>query len=95
LDKIDLAVGFMEDAQRPAAVRLAQAWRSSGKRVDLGLRAEKPKRFFGRVGKGGITEAVFLGPDDLASGMVRVKNLRDRTERQVALDQLTAPGLSA
>lgn len=88
-DKIDLAVGFMEDAQRPAAVRLALSWRSSGKKVDLGLRAEKPKRFFGRVGKGGITEAVFLGPDDLAAGTVRVKNLRDRTERQIALNDLS------
>lgn len=87
-DKIDLAVGFMEDAQRSAAVRIARSWRSSGKRVDLALRSEKPRHFFGRVGKGGITEAVFLGPDDLAAGMVRVKNLRDRTERQIALNDL-------
>lgn len=84
-DKIDLAVGFMEDVQRPAAVRMAQAWRSKGKRVDLALRPEKAKNFFGRVGKGGITEAIFIGPDDLASGTIRVKNLRDRTERQIPL----------
>jgi len=88
-DKIDLAVGFMEDAQRSAAVRIARSWRSAGKKVDLGLRSEKPRHFFGRVGKGGITEAVFLGPDDLASGMVRVKNLRDRTEKQISLDDLS------
>jgi len=87
-DRIDLAVGFMEDAQRPAAVRIALSWRSSGKKVDLALRAEKAKHFFGRVGKGGITEAVFLGPDDLTSGMVRVKNLRDRTEKQISLNDL-------
>jgi len=85
-DKIDLAVGFMEPAQYPTAVRIAQAGRGAGKKVDLGLRAEKPKHFFGRVGKGGITEAVFIGPDDIASGMVRVKNLRDRTEKQIALN---------
>ena len=94
-DKIDLAVGFMEDAQRPAAVRIAQAWRVSGKRVDLGLRAEKAKHFFGRVGKGGMTEAVFLGPDDVASGVFRVKNLRDRTEKQISLNNLNANPSSA
>jgi histidyl-tRNA synthetase len=89
-DKVDLAIGFMEEAQRPAAVRIAQAWRSSGKRVDLGLCAEKAKRFFGRVGKGGVMEAVFLGPDDITSGNVRVKNLRDRAERQLSLNDLCA-----
>lgn len=88
-DKIDLAIGFMEEAQRPAAVRLAQAWRKNGKMVDLALHPEKPKHFFARVGKGGITEAAYIGPDDLAAGAVRLKNLRDRAERQVALAGLT------
>jgi histidyl-tRNA synthetase len=93
-DQIDLAVGFMEEAQRPAAVRLAQAWRSAGKKVDLALRAEKAKHFFGRVGKGGIMEAVFLGPDDIASGTARVKNLSARSERQISLNDLKATSRS-
>ncbi|MDD5482382.1 MAG: histidine--tRNA ligase [Kiritimatiellae bacterium] len=84
-DRIDLAVGFMEEAQRPAAVRLARVWREEGRRADLALHCEKAKNFFGRVGKGGVTEAVFLGPDDLASGTARVKNLSGRTERQIPL----------
>ena len=84
-DRVDLAIGFMDDAQRSAAVRLALAWRAEGKQVDLGLHSEKPKHFFGRVGKGGVAQAVFLGPDDVAAGSARVKNLRDRTEMQVKL----------
>lgn len=87
-DKIDLAVGFMEEAQRPTAVRIAQSRRKTGQRVDLALHCEKARQFFGRVGKGGITEAVFLGPDDLASGTARVKNLLDRTEKQISLNDL-------
>jgi len=87
-EKIDLAVGFMEEAQRTAAVRIAQSWRTSGKRVDLALHYEKARQFFGRVGKGGIKEAVFLGPDDITSGVARVKNLCDRTERQISLHEL-------
>lgn len=88
-EKIDLAVGFMEEAQRPTAVRIAQSWRGSGKRVDLALHSEKAKHFFGRVGKGGIREALYIGPDDLSSGTVRVKNLCDRTERQISLNELS------
>lgn len=85
-EKIDLAVGFMEQAQRPSAARLAQAQRGSGKRVDLALHCEKARQFFARVGKGGITEAVFLGPDDIAEGVARVKNLSDRTEKRISLN---------
>lgn len=88
-ENIDLAVGFMEEAQRPAAVRIARSWRETGRRVDLALHCEKAKHFFGRVGKGGITQAVFLGPDDLASGSARIKNLVDRTEKQILLNDLT------
>jgi len=94
-DRIDLAVGFMEDAQRSTAVRLAQAWRANDKRVDLALRPEKAKSFFGRVGKGGVAEAAYIGPDDLASGALRVKNLRDRSEKRIALSELNAATLSS
>ena len=86
-DRIDLAVGFMEEAQRPAAAGLARSWRQSGKKVDLALHYESAKHFFGRVGKGGVTQAIFLGPDDLASGMARMKNLHDRAEIQLSLKE--------
>lgn len=88
-DKIDLAVGFMEEAQHSTAVRIAQAWRRTGKRVDLALHSEKARQFFGRVGRGGIVGAVFIGPDDLASGSARIKNLLDRTETQISLTDLS------
>jgi histidyl-tRNA synthetase len=54
--------------------------------VDLALHAEKPKGFFARVGKGGIKEAAYVGPDDVAAGRVRVKDLAARTERELPLD---------
>ena len=64
---------------------------AAGRKVDLALRAEKPKRFFGRVGRGNVAEAIFLGPDDVASGAARLKNLRDRSERKLLLLDPLAP----
>jgi histidyl-tRNA synthetase len=81
----DLAVGFMEPAQQHAAIRLAAALRREGREVDLALRPEKAKHFFARVAKGGFREAAYLGPDDVAGGSARIKNLSDRAERIVAL----------
>jgi len=85
---LDLAVGFMEDAQRSTAVAIAQALRRKGRNAETGLHAEKPKHFFARVGKGGVRQAVYLGPDDLARGTARVKNMEARTEKELPLARL-------
>jgi histidyl-tRNA synthetase len=77
-----LAVGFMQDEQHGAAIRYATACRSVGTSVDLAMSPEKARHFFARVGKGGFTEAAYIGPDDVISGKLRVKNLLAHTERE-------------
>ncbi len=84
----DLAVSFMEEAQRDTAIRVAKAMRAGGANVDLALHPEKPKHFFGRTGKAGFGRGIYIGPDDLAKGSIRVKNLADRTEQEIALQTL-------
>ena len=87
-ERVNMAIGFMEDGQRSMAVKLAQAMRRAGQSVETALHPEKPKHFFARVGKGRVLQAVFLGPDDLARGTARVKNLADRSETEISLAQL-------
>jgi histidyl-tRNA synthetase len=84
----DLAVSYMEDAQRDTAIRVAKALRDGGSNVELALHPEKPKHFFARTGKAGFRRGLYLGPDDLAKGSVRIKNLTDRTEQEVTLPSL-------
>jgi len=88
LPVVDLAIGFMQPEQQPLAVAVASAWRRKGKTVDLALSPEKPKPFFARVGKGGCREAVYIGPDDVAAGQLRIKDLASRTERSVTISTL-------
>ncbi|MDD5677713.1 MAG: histidine--tRNA ligase [Kiritimatiellae bacterium] len=83
--KLNCAVGYMEDIQQPVARQLVRALRRSGQSVDMALHAEKPKQFFGRVGKGEFKKAIYVGPDDVARGIVRIKNLDDRTEEEKSL----------
>ncbi len=87
----DYAVGFMTEDQRATAITIAQTLRRQGKKVDLGLHAEKPKNFFARAGKGGVAHALYIGPDDIARGTVRIKNLVDRTEVETPIVSLLAP----
>ncbi|MBI2440622.1 MAG: histidine--tRNA ligase [Lentisphaerae bacterium] len=86
--KLDYAIGYMDDSQRSAALRLAQAIRRTGQSVDVALHAEKPKQFFARAGKGAFQKAIYVGPDDVARGTVRIKNLDERTEEERSLTEL-------
>ncbi|MFO7536259.1 MAG: histidine--tRNA ligase [Kiritimatiellia bacterium] len=80
-----LHIGYMDESQRGTAIRLAAALRAQGRCVNLGLSREKPKAFFARAGKSGVGEAAYIGPDDVARGNVRVKNMADRSEREMPL----------
>jgi histidyl-tRNA synthetase len=80
-----VVIGFMSPEQRDAAIRLATRLRAEGTRVDLGLAPQKPRQFFSRAGSGTCQSAIFLGPDDIAKGAARLKNLATRAETEIQL----------
>ncbi len=80
-----VAVGFMFPEQREAALRLARRLRAQGEKVNLSLHCEKPKKFFSHAASGHAAQAIFLGPDDVAKGVARMKDLATREERDVCL----------
>ena len=79
------AVGFMFPEQREAALALAARLRRGGETVDLALKAQKPKKFFAHAADKGAAKAVFIGPDDVEHGTVRVKDLSTREECEMSL----------
>lgn len=78
-------IGYMTDAERPAAIALAARLRAENERVDLSLLAQKPKHFFGKAGNSAAQFAVYLGPDDVASGVAQVKDLQTREITKIQL----------
>ena len=79
-----VCIGYLQPEQRAAATRLAARLRAEGRAVDLRLRAQKAKAFFAHAGERG-THAVYLGPDDLARGTARLKDLATREETPIPL----------
>ena len=71
--------------QRDAAVKLAAKLRGEGACVNLSLRNQKPKKFFSHADSCGSAKAVFLGPDDVAKGVARLKDMTTREETEVCL----------
>ncbi|MDR2849419.1 MAG: histidine--tRNA ligase [Verrucomicrobiota bacterium] len=82
-EKRGVAIGYMFPEQRDAATRLARLLREQGQPVDLALSRQKPKPFFSRASSGTAARAVFLGPDDVARGTARLKDLATREETEI------------
>ena len=78
-------VGFMFPEQRDAALALAAKLRAAGECVNLALKKQKPKQFFAHAGASSCAKAVFIGPDDVAAGQAKMKDLATREETVVAL----------
>ena len=83
--KKGVAVGFMFPEQRDAALKLAAKLRAEGEAVDLALKPQKPKKFFSHADQAGAAKAVFIGPDDVEKGVVRMKDMESREEQEICL----------
>ena len=80
-----VAIGYMGEEQREAAMRLAKSLRQAGEKVDLALRHQKPKAFFSRANAGIVADAIYIGPDDVAKGSAKRKHLDTREETVIPL----------
>ncbi len=80
-----VTVGYMNPEQQEAAARTAAGLRAKGEQVDLALHPEKPRAFFSRADKRAFARAVYIGPDDIAAGQVRVKELASGKEEVLSL----------
>lgn len=79
-----VAIGYMTDDERRHATRLAATLRAEGRDVSLSLHPLKAKAFFSTAAAN-AAEAVYIGPDDRAAGVAKIKNLATREQREVAL----------
>lgn len=84
-EKSGVVIGYMFPEQRESATRLARTLREKGEKVDLMLARQKPKQFFSRASASAAAEAVFIGPDDVAKGVAKRKDLATREETELAL----------
>ncbi|NLL84478.1 MAG: histidine--tRNA ligase [Lentisphaerae bacterium] len=78
-------IGYMSPEQRDAATTLATRLRREGRNVNLALTPQKPKAFFARA-SASAASAVYIGPDDVSSGVARLKDLQTRVETEIPLN---------
>jgi histidyl-tRNA synthetase len=73
--RLDALVFAFTEAERPAAIRLATRLRRAGRSVELALSEVKLKRALADADRAGARQAYLLGPEELARGVVAVRDL--------------------
>jgi histidyl-tRNA synthetase len=79
--ELDDVVCSLGEAQRAAAIRVAERLRAEGRAVELVLGESRPKRVLADADKAGARSVWLLGPDEAARGVVKVRDLATGTER--------------
>jgi histidyl-tRNA synthetase len=85
---VDVLVTQMDPAQLPAYLALATELRSAGIATEVVLEGGKLARQFKYADRAGIRFVVVLGEDELAKGVVTVKDLRRQDQFEVARGEL-------
>jgi histidyl-tRNA synthetase len=85
---LDYFVVTVADDLRPRALALAHALRDKGKSVSYALKTQGVGKQFKAAGTEGAREVITLGPDEVARGVAKVKNMASGEEREVSLREL-------
>ncbi|MFH1006516.1 MAG: histidine--tRNA ligase [Candidatus Latescibacterota bacterium] len=85
---VDVAIGYMTEAERGIAIRASSNLRAQGLGADLQLAAIKPSKFFGVANKCGASWAVYVGPEEAARDVVNLKNMGTGDQAEVPLAKL-------
>jgi histidyl-tRNA synthetase len=83
--RLDAVVHALEEPQRAAATRLATRLRASGEAVELVLGQVRLKRALADADRAGAARIYLVGPEELARGVARVRELATGAERDEPL----------
>jgi len=73
------------EAERTTAVRVATALRAEGRSVELVLGSARAKRALADAGKAGAERVVLIGPEELARGVMKIRDLQAREDAELPL----------
>ena len=84
--KLDFYIACVDDSVRPLAFSILQSLRDSGMRCDVDHQHRSLKGQFKQADKLRADYVVVLGPDEVAAGLARVRNMTSHHEFTVPID---------
>ena len=74
--------------QRPLALDIARAQRERGRSVLYSIGEQSVRKQFSNAGTEGAREVIILGPDEVARGVARLREMESGEEREVPIQEL-------
>lgn len=84
----DLYVACVDDSVRSQVFKIMQGARDAGLTVEMDHQGRSLKSQFKVADKLGVSAVLILGPDEVAAGKVKVRNMATREESLLDLDEL-------
>jgi histidyl-tRNA synthetase len=85
---VDDYVAYIGEELRTLALRVTRALREQGRRATFDYSARGLGRQLKAANQAGALRAIVLGPDEVAQGTARVRDMKSGEEREVSLDSL-------
>ncbi len=80
----------IDASTRPEVFRMVSQLRADGLAGDADFESRSVKAQFRAANKSGARYVLVVGPDEMARGRIKLKNMGDSSEREVALDEARA-----
>ena len=91
----DAFVVTMGDDARTEGIRLVSELRAAGLRADVDHAARSMKAQFKYANKVGVRKVIVIAGDELAKGVVKLRDMAESTETEIARDSVVAALLNA
>ncbi len=87
---VDVIVIAVDESTRPQALEIAGKLRSAGRSVIFPYKTSGVGKSLKAAAAAGAKDAIVIGPDEIASGKLVVKNLAAGSERRISLEEYLA-----
>lgn len=84
----DVFIAYLGDAARLAALKLSKTLRENGKKVIMDVSGRNLKNQFKYADRQGAAYTVVIGEDEIAKGVVQLKNMKESSQKEVAMDAI-------
>lgn len=85
---VDDFVVFIDEEQRPLAMRVVRALRDQGRKAAYDLEGRSVGRQFGAADQAGARRTIVLGPDEVSRDVALVREMESGDEHEVPLSEL-------
>jgi histidyl-tRNA synthetase len=85
---VEYTIGYMNPECTNFALKVAAKIRKNDKSCTLALKAEKPKQFFKKANKINAKNAVYIGPDEVETGIITIKNMQTSKTEKITVNEI-------